>query len=211
MSLIEPTLTRPIESAAYQGPLDWRMLVQWLQDDGVITAQEAERTVARCSAAESVQLPLVRLANVGVQGAQSGRPLDIETLTQYLARRSGLAYLRIDPLRVDVGRVGEVMSASYAERHKVLPVQVTSKEVVIATAEPFITDWVGEVERQARRSVRCVVANPLDIKRFTAEFFALAKSVRAAEKAGEPPVPPALSNWWNWARATSSSTPTTRA
>ena len=184
MSLIEPTLTRPIESAAYQGPLDWRMLVQWLQDDGVITAQEAERTVARCSAAESVQLPLVRLANVGVQGAQSGRPLDIETLTQYLARRSGLAYLRIDPLRVDVGRVGEVMSASYAERHKVLPVQVTSKEVVIATAEPFITDWVGEVERQARRSVRCVVANPLDIKRFTAEFFALAKSVRAAEKAG---------------------------
>jgi general secretion pathway protein E len=31
------------------------------------------------------------------------------------------------------------MSASYAERHKVLPVQVTAKEVVIATAEPFIT------------------------------------------------------------------------
>ena len=160
------------------------MLVQWLQEDGVITAQEAGRTVARCSAAESAQLPLVRLANVGVVSVQTKQPLDLETLTQYLAQRSGLAYLRIDPLRVDVGRVGEVMSASYAERHKVLPVQVTAKEVVIATAEPFITDWVGEVERQARRSVRCVVANPLDIKRFTAEFFALAKSVRAAEKAG---------------------------
>ena len=160
------------------------MLVQWLQEDGVITAQEAERTVARCSSAESAQLPLVRLANVGVVSVQTKQPLDLETLTQYLAQRSGLTYLRIDPLRVDVGRVGEVMSASYAERHKVLPVQVTAKEVVIATAEPFITDWVGEVERQARRSVRCVVANPLDIKRFTAEFFALAKSVRAAEKAG---------------------------
>ena len=160
------------------------MLVQWLQEDGVITAQEAERTVARCSSAESAQLPLVRLANVGVVSVQTKQPLDLETLTQYLAQRSGLAYLRIDPLRVDVGRVGEVMSASYAERHKVLPVQVTAKEVVIATAEPFITDWVGEVERQARRSVRCVVANPQDIKRYTAEFFALAKSVRAAEKAG---------------------------
>ncbi len=160
------------------------MLVQWLQEDGVITAQEAERTVARCSSAESAQLPLVRLANVGVVSVQTKQPLDLETLTQYLAQRSGLAYLRIDPLRVDVGRVGEVMSASYAERHKVLPVQVTAKEVVIATAEPFIIDWVGEVERQARRSVRCVVANPQDIKRYTAEFFALAKSVRAAEKAG---------------------------
>ena len=184
MSLTESIFPQPIKPARYEGPLDWRMLVRWLQDDGVITAQEAERTVMRCSAAESAQLPLVRLANVGVVSAQTLKPLDLETLTQYLAQRSGLAYLRIDPLRVDVGRVGEAMSASYAERHKVLPVQVTSKEVVIATAEPFITDWMGEVERQARRSVRCVVANPLDIKRYTAEFFALAKSVRAAEKAG---------------------------
>ena len=184
MSLTESILPRSVKPAQYQGPLDWRTLVQWLQEDGVITPQEAGRTVARCSAAESAQLPLVRLANVGVVGALTHQPLDLETLTQYLAQRSGLAYLRIDPLRVDVGRVGEVMSASYAERHKVLPVQVTAKEVVIATAEPFIKDWVSEVERQAHRSVRCVVANPQDIKRYTAEFFALAKSVRAAEKAG---------------------------
>ena len=76
------------------------------------------------------------------------------------------------------------MSAGYAERHRVLPVQVTASEVVVATAEPFLTDWVDEVERQSRRTVRRVVANPLDIHRYTAEFFALAKSVRAAQKAG---------------------------
>jgi len=40
------------------------------------------------------------------------------------------------------------------------------------------------VERQARRSVRRVVCNPQEIARFTAEFFALAKSVRAAIKSG---------------------------
>ena len=166
------------------GPLDWRRLVQWLQADGVITAEEAQRTVARCSQAESTQHPLVRLANVGVARAGDGRALDIEELTQYLASRSGLAYLRIDPLRVDAGRVGEIMSASYAERHKVLPVQVSPQEVVVATAEPFIDDWVAEVERQARRKVRRVLASPVDLKRYTGEFFALAKSVRAAEKAG---------------------------
>ncbi|MFP5486432.1 MAG: GspE/PulE family protein, partial [Gammaproteobacteria bacterium] len=91
---------------------------------------------------------------------------------------------RIDPLKVDVGKVADTMSASYAERHKVLPVQVTAKEVVIATAEPFITDWVAEVERQAKRPVRRVLVNPQEIHRYTAEFFALAKSVRAAQKAG---------------------------
>ncbi len=166
------------------GPLDWRRLVQWLLADGVITAEEAQRTVARCSQAESTQHPLVRLANVGMARAGDGRALDIEELTQYLATRSGMAYLRIDPLRVDAGRVGEIMSASYAERHKVLPVQVSPQEVVVATAEPFIDDWVAEVERQARRKVRRVLASPVDLKRYTGEFFALAKSVRAAEKAG---------------------------
>jgi general secretion pathway protein E len=56
---------------------------------------------------------------------------------------------------------------------------------VVATAEPFLTDWVAEVERQSRRSVRRVLASPTDITRYTAEFFALAKSVRAAAKAGQ--------------------------
>ncbi|GKS98959.1 type II/IV secretion system protein [Acidovorax sp. SUPP3434] len=183
MSTATPTDT-PTKPPAHTGPLEWRRLVDWLRADGVISAEEAARTIARCSQAESRQHPLVRLANVAMARASDGRPLDAEALTQYLAQRSGLAYLRIDPLKVDVGRVADTMSASYAERHKVLPVQVTPKEVVIATAEPFIDDWVAEVERQARRTVRRVVANPQDIQRFTAEFFALAKSVRAAQKAG---------------------------
>jgi len=169
---------------AHVGLLDWRRIVDWLSSDGVIAAEEAQRTIARCSQAESSQHPLVRLANVAMARASDGKPLDLEMLTEYLAQRCDLPYLRIDPLKVDVGKVADTMSATYAERHKVLPVQVTSKEVVVATAEPFITDWVGEVERQAKRPVRRVIANPQDIHRFTAEFFALAKSVRAAQKAG---------------------------
>ncbi|NPC54711.1 GspE/PulE family protein [Caenimonas soli] len=175
---------KPPAKNTHRGPLDWRLLVEWLSQDGVISADEARRTVARCSQAESAQHPLVRLAAVAMARASDGKPLDIESLTQWLATRAGLDYLRIDPLKVDVGKVADTMSAGYAERHRVLPVQVTGSEVVIATAEPFLTDWVDEVERQSRRTVRRVVASPLDIHRYTAEFFSLAKSVRAAQKAG---------------------------
>jgi general secretion pathway protein E len=167
-----------------RGPIDWRSLVEWLEHDGVISHEEARRTIARCSQAESAQHPLVRLAAVAIARASDGKPLDIEMLTQWLAQRAGLEYLRIDPLKVDVGKVADTMSAAYAERHRVLPVQVTGSEVVVATADPFVTGWVEEVERQAKRTVRRVLANPLDIHRYTAEFFALAKSVRAAQKAG---------------------------
>ncbi|BEP56933.1 GspE/PulE family protein [Variovorax sp. V118] len=171
-------------AARHEGPLDLRRLIEWLATDGVISPMEAKRTIARCAQAESRQAPLVRLANVAMTREADGKPLDLEALTQWLAGRAGLAYLRIDPLKVDVGKVADTMSAGYAERHKVLPVQVLPNEVVVATAEPFLIDWIAEVERQSKRTVRRVVANPSDIQRYTAEFFALAKSVRAAQKAG---------------------------
>jgi general secretion pathway protein E len=182
-----PTSTQvsaKISAVSHLGPLDWRHLVQWLQQDGVISPQEAKRTVDRCSKAESAQHPLVRLAAVAITRASDGKPLDIEALTQFLAQKAGADYFRIDPLKVDVGKVAETMSANYAERHGILPVQVLPSTVVVATSQPFITDWVDEVERQAKRSVRVVVASPGDIHKFTAEFFALAKSVRNVTKAG---------------------------
>jgi general secretion pathway protein E len=171
-------------SAPAAGPLDWRSLLRWLQDDLVISKEEAQRIHTRCAQAESSQHPLVRLNAVAVHRASDGKSMDMEALTQWLAARCSLQYLRIDPLKVDVGKVADAMSAAYAERHKILPVQVTPHEVVVATAEPFLTDWVAEVERQSRRSVRRVLSNPQDITRFTAEFFALAKSVKAAAKSG---------------------------
>ncbi|MBV1734128.1 MAG: GspE/PulE family protein [Hydrogenophaga sp.] len=179
------TTKAPAPRPAHEpGPLDWRTLVGWLREDGVISADEAARTVARCASAHSAQHPLQRLAVVGVAREADGHVLDIEQLTQWLAGHSGMDYFRIDPLKVDVGKVADVMSAAYAERHKVLPVQVGVAEVVVATAEPFIRDWVPEVERQTRKSVRLVLASPQDVARYTAEFFALARSVRAASKLG---------------------------
>ena len=158
------------------------MLVNWLSDDGIISLVDAERTIARCAQVQSAQHPVVRLASIGMTRVSDGKPLDVETISQWLAGRAGLKYMRIDPLKVDVGKVADSMSAVYAERHKVLPVQVTAHELVIATSNPFVTDWLPEVERQSRRSVRLVVANPLEISKFTTEFFALAKSVKAALK-----------------------------
>ncbi|MBI2727039.1 MAG: Flp pilus assembly complex ATPase component TadA [Polaromonas sp.] len=166
------------------GPLDWRRLVEWMAEDGIISQAEAQRTIARCSQAQSSLQPLARLASVSMTRSSDGRPLDIETMTEWLAGRAGLTYLRIDPLKVEVGKVSDTMSAIYAERHKVLPVQVKGSEVIVATSEPFVTDWIPEIERQAKRTVRLVVSNPLEITKYTAEFFALAKSVKAAIKAG---------------------------
>jgi len=178
------TKSQPVPAAEFTGPLDWRTLVHWLRSDSIISAEEAHRTIARCSQAESAQHPLVRLGSVSMQRASDHKPLDVEMLTQWLAQRTGLNYLRIDPLKVEVSKVADAMGAVYAERHRILTVAVTSSEITVATSEPFQTDWVAEVERQSRRTVRRVLSNPQEIQRFTAEFYALAKSVRNAGKTG---------------------------
>jgi general secretion pathway protein E len=168
----------------HAGRLDWRLLLTWLHEDGWITAEDAERVTRRFGAGASSLHALVRLGGAGLQRI-GGKALDTELLTEWLAGRAKLAYLRIDPLRADVGRVADVMSVHYAESRRALPVTMTGSEVTIATAEPFDAAWVTEIEAHTRRSVRLVVANPDDVRRYTTEFYALAKSVRAAQKSGE--------------------------
>ena len=96
-----------------------------------------------------------------------------------------MPYLRIDPLKVDVGRVADVMSITYAERRLALPLQVVLSEVTVATCEPFDIAWVPEIEAHTRKSIKLVLVSPLELQKYTTEFYTLARSVRAAAKKGE--------------------------
>ncbi len=168
------------------GKLDWRRLLDWLSDDDLIECADAERTIKRFGAAHSAQHPLVRLGAAGlVRKGSAGKPLDTEALTEWLAGRCGLPYLRIDPLKVDVGRVADVMSINYAERRSALPLQVGPTDVTVATCEPYALDWVPEIEAHTRKPLKLIMVSPLELQKYTTEFYTLSRSVRAAIKSGE--------------------------
>jgi general secretion pathway protein E len=170
---------------APRGPLHWKQLVTWLIADGAITLADGQRVAQRFGAGDSAQHPLVRLGGAGLVHAASGVSLDTEALTEWLAQRCKLPYLRIDPLKVDVARVADVMSVTYAERRRALPVQVGAAEALVATCEPFDLAWLPEIEAHTRKTIRLALANPLDIQRYTTEFYTLSRSVRAAQKSGD--------------------------
>ena len=167
------------------GKLEWRQLIDWLREDGVISAEDAERTIRRFAGTNSSQHPLVRLSSAGLVRLPGTKILDVENLTEWLARRCNIPYLRIDPLKVDVGRVAEIMSITYAERRHALPLQVGPIDVTIATCEPLDIAWVAEIESHTRKPVKLVLVSPLEISRYTTEFYTLSRSVRAAIKMGE--------------------------
>ena len=159
-------------------------VMKQLVADGLLSQADAERFKATGGSARSGH-PLVVLAEMNYRSPQADHQLlDLETLTHWIAEKSGLPYFHIDPLKVDFTRVVDVMSSSYATTYSILPVAMTSSEVTIATSEPFLTGWDREIEQITKKSVLRVVANPLDVARYTTEFFKLAQQVRGAAKTG---------------------------
>jgi general secretion pathway protein E len=163
-------------------PLTLEMVLRELAADGMVDGEliEALRTTAKF---RSYDHPLSLIAE---QKWRSNKPpkrvLTLEALSEWYAARIDVPYLHIDPLRVDFTAVGSVMSTSYANRYRILPVAVTADVVTVATSEPFVRSWIPELTNLLRRRVELVFANPLDVKRYVAEFFALAQSVRRAQE-----------------------------
>ncbi len=165
-----------------EGPLDLLRLLDELVTDGLLDAGLAQPLRQRANDPADRRPALVRIAERNWDNAAlPGRKLGIEVLTQWLAHKVGLPYLRIDPLSIEVSRVTTVVPYAYATRAKILPVKVTQNEVVIATAEPYLRDWERDLGRALKLEIRRVLANPLDIERYQLEFYALARSVKASE------------------------------
>ena len=106
--------------------------------------------------------------------------LDADRLTEWLAEQTDVPYFHIDPLKIDVSAVCNVVSHAYATRFRILPVSVAANEVTIATAEPFELEWQSVLEQALRIRIRRVLANPTDIVRYLAEFYSLARSLKHA-------------------------------
>ena len=155
--------------ASHDHPLELHQLLPALIEQGLITAQAAQKI----SAAPCNQHPLECIAAEG--------PC-LETLTQWLARHAGQTYLRIDPLKIDVAAVVPLMSHAFAQRHGILAVAVDAQSVTVASAQPHVSAWEAGLSQVLKRSIRRVVANPRDIQRCINEFYRLAKSVRSADQ-----------------------------
>jgi len=152
--------------------------------DGLLSAAEAEK-LAR-SRLPQHDHPLATIAN---QHWKSQKPpnkaMTIEWLVEWLAGKLKVPYLHIDPLKIDLGAVTATMSNAYAERYRILPVAVDRLSLTVATSEPFIRNWADELEQILKLDVKLVFANPVDIKRYLAEFYTLARSMKRARESSK--------------------------
>jgi general secretion pathway protein E len=166
-----------------EGRLTLAQVLDWLVEDGLVAAEPAEKLKQERRYFRGATHPLVVIADQKWKQARPPhRPLALEPLTEWLAKRCGLEYLHIDPLKVDFAAVTDLMSSAYATRFRILPVGVTTREAVIATAEPLDREWERELGQILKLEIRRVLANPADIERYQVEFYNLARSVKGASR-----------------------------
>jgi general secretion pathway protein E len=141
LSPMQQAVKTPTGEARAGERLSLSGILDWLVADQLIGAPAADELKKERRYYRGSLHPLVIIADQKWrQAAAPGKPLTLDALTEWLAKRVGMEYLHIDPLKIDFTAVTDVMSSAYATRFCILPVGVTSKEAVIATAEPFVRE-----------------------------------------------------------------------
>jgi general secretion pathway protein E len=167
--------------------LDLQTIFSWLLADGIVEKSTVKPHFAQAQGilknAVGSMHPLTAVAQCKIVSSKPPHKLlTLDVLGEWCASKVGLPFLRIDPLKIDFTKVADVMSASYAARFNILPVELKGDTLVVATADPFHTEWQDEIGRISRRRIELVLANPLDIAQYISQFFSLAKSIRDANK-----------------------------
>jgi general secretion pathway protein E len=181
-------MSKPTILSNPSGRLSLGDTLRMLVSDGIVDKAHAEKLYKDRKLDSSNLHPLVVIGEQKWKSLKTPqKSITVEMLSNWLAERSGLEYYHIDPLKLDFGSAAKIVSQGYAERLKIMPISVKNGEAVIATTEPFSTDWIADLERVLKMKIKLVMANPLEISRYLPEIYNLANSMNAADlaKAGQ--------------------------
>ena len=165
------------------GKLKLEYVLDGLIEDNLVDQANVDLMLSLSAGAKNQKGALQRIADSGwVTADKPERAINLDFLTQWLAKKIDMEWLRIDPLNIDVPEVTAVTSHAYSLRFGIICVEVTPDYAVFGTAEPFFQEWQREMEQILNKEVRLVICNPTDIERYLSEFYSLSKSVLGAKK-----------------------------
>ncbi|MGP9556516.1 GspE/PulE family protein [Psychrobacter sp. AOP7-A1-24] len=168
----------------YSIVIDLRWCLDELLADRVIDQRGYNLVIT--SRRDKAQHPLLTISEFGLPNGHATdnsaeNKLSLDWLNQWLAAKAGMSLVRIDPLKVDVPAVTQLMSFEYARSQYILPIEVAVDEVIIGTDQPFYNDWHSNIEKLIKsKSYRTVYINPEQIRRYRQEFYQVTQAIAGA-------------------------------
>jgi general secretion pathway protein E len=110
--------------------------------------------------------------------------LTLNRLSQWLAEKAQFPLYIIDPLKADVAALTQIMSQEFAQRNHILAVEIQPDQVLIATDQPFKTEWLANLEPMVLpKKIQTVILNPEQLKRYLREYYQVSRAVSSSQKA----------------------------
>ena len=168
----------------YSIVIDLRWCLDELLADKVIDQRGYNLVIT--SRRDKAQHPLLTISEFGLPNGhaldnEQQQKLTLPWLNEWLAIKADMPLVRIDPLKVDVPAVTQLMSFEYARSQHILPIEVTIDEVIIGTDQPFYSDWHSNIEKLIKsKSFRTVFINPEQINRYRQEFYQVTQAIAGA-------------------------------
>ncbi|WP_122901333.1 GspE/PulE family protein [Acinetobacter sp. B51(2017)] len=167
--------------------IDSTWCLEQLKNDGYIT--DREKLLVQTTHRQREQLqwhPLQWIASFNLKNQHDlTQILTLNFLSEWLAKKANLPLYVIDPLKADVPALTAVMSQEFALRNKILAVDVQDEQILIATAQPFMTDWQHNLARSlAPKSIQAVMLNPEHLQRYLVEYYQVSRAVSGSQKSG---------------------------
>ncbi len=137
-------------------------------------------------ALNSEQVEKVRRAVKLNPGAESdviqqlGLLSDVE-IAQAVAHHSGLPFLKINPLDLDLDVVTSALPAPFARKHTMCAISKHQNGITVAIANPFNLAPLRDLQQFAQLEVKLVVATRNDIEMVNKGFYDLKASLTVAE------------------------------
>ena len=165
--------------------IDTSWCLEQLQKDGRIT--EREKMLVQTTHRQRDQLkwhPLQWIANFNLADLSHPQSkLTLNRLCQWLSEKADLPFYIIDPLKADVQALTSVMSQEFAMRNKILAVELQNEYVLIATDQPYKSEWVGNLERTVLpRKIKRVLLSPDQLQRYLVEYYQVSRAVNSSQK-----------------------------
>ena len=164
-----PATRKTAPATGLQEALD---LLRVLVQQKVLTAEQADK-VRRAQRVNGVSAEQALL--------QLGAASDAQ-IAQALAAHTGLPYVKINPLDLDLDVVTKAIAGPFARKHGIVAIAKTKDRITVAVHDPFAPFPAEDIKRVTGLDPDRVVATRADVEAVNKGFYDLKSSLQHAEK-----------------------------
>ena len=170
-----------------------------LEERNLVPAAHAEAIRA---GARARQQALTQQARTSVDGSDSGYVSPLEVIASFrlpsrnprrefmdeaelgaaFGDAAGVAFTRIDPLKLDARALASIVSKPFARKHLLVPVRLDGRRLTVAMVNPFDRGALNNLEHATGYIVEPVLGLRAEILKTINEIFAFERSIQKAER-----------------------------